>query len=139
MYASQSWVKELVTRLFKKNNEYMLSKTNSYSLEEQVIGTWVDGKPLYQRTFSATTPSSSSAAIIIDTTILDTSIIEKVVSIKGTVKSTSGLFMPINLYYSSSEFICTYYHPNGIYMLTPYKSYQNTACFITLQYTKITD
>lgn len=28
-----------------------INKQNSYSTEEQVIGTWIDGKPLYRRTY----------------------------------------------------------------------------------------
>lgn len=34
--------------------------STSYSTTEQVIGTWIDGKPLYQKTFSATTPATAN-------------------------------------------------------------------------------
>lgn len=31
----------------------------NYSFEEQVIGTWLDGKPLYQKTITVTPPSNT--------------------------------------------------------------------------------
>ena len=43
---------------------------NNYSTEEQVIGTWINGKPLYQRSFNVNTsiPYNSSRGIaILDT------------------------------------------------------------------------
>lgn len=44
MFCSKEWVKDLLTKVLKK-------KLNNYSLEEQKVGTWIDGKPLYQKTF----------------------------------------------------------------------------------------
>ena len=40
----------------------------NYSTTEQQIGTWIDGKPLYQKTFSSTTPATANtnADIITD-------------------------------------------------------------------------
>ena len=43
MIATKEWVKDLLTKVLKK-------QANNYSFtEEQKIGTWVDGKPLYQK------------------------------------------------------------------------------------------
>ena len=35
----------------KANGTGGATNTNNYSTEEQVIGTWIDGKPLYRKTF----------------------------------------------------------------------------------------
>lgn len=43
MFASKEWVKGLLSKVLKKT-------INNYSLEEQKIGTWINGKPLYQKT-----------------------------------------------------------------------------------------
>ena len=40
-------------------NIYM-SAENSYSTDEQVVGTWIDGKPLYQRTIAVTVPTTTA-------------------------------------------------------------------------------
>lgn len=38
---------------------YISKTTDNYSTNEKVVGTWVDGKPLYQKTFAIdTTPST---------------------------------------------------------------------------------
>lgn len=43
-------------------NEVKKSQSQSYSTEEQVVGTWIDGKPIYQKTYTnlgiATTPEN---------------------------------------------------------------------------------
>lgn len=37
------------------------SEAHHYSTEEQVVGTWIDGKPLYEKTVYFTTPTQSQA------------------------------------------------------------------------------
>ncbi|NBI08575.1 hypothetical protein D1641_00880 [Colidextribacter sp. OB.20] len=37
------------------------SSLETYSTEEQRIGTWIDGKPLYRKTYSSTTPNALKA------------------------------------------------------------------------------
>jgi hypothetical protein len=38
----------------------LFKPSNDYSTDEKVVGTWLDGKPLYQRTFSGTLPTIAS-------------------------------------------------------------------------------
>ena len=54
MIATKGWVKNLLGKVLKKT-------VNNYSLEEQKIGTWVDGKPLYQKTIDFTTPETADS------------------------------------------------------------------------------
>ena len=44
--------------------------STSYSTTEQVVGTWIDGKPLYQKTYSGTTPSTTSYANIFSDSVI---------------------------------------------------------------------
>lgn len=45
-------------------NSYNLSSENDYSTSEKVIGTWIDGSTLYQRTYTGTIPSSGSDVVL---------------------------------------------------------------------------
>ena len=51
-----------------------------YSLEEREVGTWVDDKPLYEKTISFTAPSGSGNHSIMDVSDLD---IDSLVNIEG--------------------------------------------------------
>lgn len=63
--------------------------TSTYSTTEQVVGTWIDGKPLYRKVYTGTiTPSSSSFAGIDIAGDVDT-----LVSCNGSVDATNNQFM----------------------------------------------
>ena len=47
---------------------------DSYSTEEKLIGTWIDGKPLYRKVFTGTTPSSAGVNTNIFTDSLFTNV-----------------------------------------------------------------
>ena len=49
------------------------SISNNYSTDEQVVGTWIDGKPLYQKTLTTTTTIPTSASWV-NITIPDSNI-----------------------------------------------------------------
>ena len=132
MYASQSWVKELVTRLFKKNNEYMLSKTCNYSLEEQVIGTWIDGRPLYERTINLGSieiiPNKTTNLEISNENISE--IIDSRFIVSSSNISDNGVTY-IDLWKNGSIFA---------YMASAgWGAYSYRTVYLTIQYTKTTD
>lgn len=62
------------------------TKVNSghvYSTEEKVVGTWIDGKPIYEISYYATSiPASSSASTILGTI----SNVDKMITINGSWK-----------------------------------------------------
>lgn len=58
-----------------------IDKANIYSTTEKIIGQWTDGRPIYQKTFSVTTPSSTTTG----TTILASSNLS---GVKDVVKMT---------------------------------------------------
>ncbi len=54
-----------VSNVAEAINSIELSKTSdNYSTEERVVGTWIDGKPLYQKVVTGTTLSSTGWASI---------------------------------------------------------------------------
>jgi len=47
--------------------DIFMNPSSDYSTNEAQIGTWINGKPLYQRTFVYTTPTTGNAAVDIGT------------------------------------------------------------------------
>ena len=65
---------EEYTRLLNSSN------ANNYSTSEQVVGTWTDGRPVYQKTFTGTGTSTGSTYYIVGQTTTLLPDIEKVVN-----------------------------------------------------------
>lgn len=108
-----------------------------YSTEEQVIGTWIDGKPLYQKTFETTTPANNTDTLIVE---LPSNCIAR--SFDGYILQSGYNHIPLNAYYSSAEFVCTYmqFNPdNGIRMKCENTQWRSSTAVITVRYTKTTD
>ena len=62
-----------------------------YSTEEREIGVWIDGRPLYQKTFRATSSSSTSTAAILAETGAGTEIVDFFGTINGARDIISNL------------------------------------------------
>jgi hypothetical protein len=76
---------------------------NNYSTTEQEIGTWIDGKKLYQKTFTGSMPTTgSSYNIDISTLGVDT-----VYDMSGMIECVGGVLFALNRTNSSSEYIAT--------------------------------
>ena len=108
-----------------------------YSTNEQVVGTWIDGKPIYQKTINFTTPSTSGTFFTIPE-IVD---ISKLVNIDGYMLPSNGWRGRINTYQSPTSF--TFWNFNEdtkqFYFSTPSSEYLSCDACVTLQYTKTTD
>lgn len=107
----------------------------NYSLEEQVVGTWIDGKPLYQKTFTGT--SSSTAGKDIDTTIADN--VERVIYVWGILDydTTNKNSIPVGYFFNSNDFIHTWTVLGNILRFRT--TYTSKPFILTVQYTKTTD
>ena len=57
--------KEGLSHFWKKVKGYMGDNQNVYSTEETRIGTWIDGKPLYQRVFQGYSPNEKGKTVSI--------------------------------------------------------------------------
>ena len=102
--------------------------SQNYSLDEQVVGTWIDGKPIYQKTFTnlsiAFSWNSSNKHAVATISPLLTNY-EHVVGIWG-LNSTSNVFLYINFSIEGSSWKLMTFTGNSVDTLT-------------IQYTKTTD
>ena len=116
----------------------------NYSTNEQIIGRWIDGKPIYQKTFTSTLPSSPSTIKDISISSLN---IETVTNIMGMMKGGSGTstsFRTIGVALGSGS---QYTDGADIWInitsdlrfRTNVSSWCNNTVYITIQYTKTTD
>lgn len=120
----------------KYNTSVLSTPENNYSTEEQRIGTWIDGKPLYQKTYNITSPSTDTDNAIVT---LDPNIFP--INWDGYLIFSTGSPIGINLYYTDSQFINTYPElvSGTIHMKAVGANYHNLSGYITLKYTKTTD
>lgn len=86
--------------------------THDYINTPQIVGTWM-GRPLYEisQEISNTTTSQFIIKTGIEVPSGKTASDVKIINIDGTIKTTSGWYMPIPYYYSSSGYI--YYSSRG--------------------------
>jgi hypothetical protein len=115
---------------------------NDFSLEEKVVGEWIDGKPLYQKTYDfGALPSSNYKEI---PTGLTNVIVR---SIQGyTYSSTSGLLLTVpslSNTKASYQLGMSVRENASVIRVHPGDDFINPSaykeCYITLQYTKTTD
>lgn len=110
------------------NTNYM--QPSLYSEEERVIGCWIDGKPLYQKTIQSTIENNVNTTHGIQN-------IDHIVDIKSIVHHTNGEIIPDGYYNNQYYF--------SICASSAYISFRNCSGFegfpvcITIQYTKTTD
>ena len=127
--------------------KYQITQNNiskdmvNYSLEEQVIGSWIDGKPLYQKTIVSTIPETEAdGATVLNTitTISDGDYIllkesyYKQGSLQGTLPTidTANNIVSICLVYSTNQ---------DIIISNSIQRYSNRTIYIVVEYTKTTD
>lgn len=67
----------------------VLSAAHTYSTTEQVVGTWIDGKPIYEKTFIGTAPSTLNTGEDVFY-VGDLSIDSMCMYIKWVAKTTAG-------------------------------------------------
>lgn len=108
-----------------------------YSTEEQIIGTWIDGKPLYQKTLSFTTASTVGANKYGDFYGCT------IVNISGGVIDGFDCFIPVNWYYDANNYFSVFGNPSNTHEGITVKTIRQSECDrparITVRYTKTTD
>lgn len=116
----------------------------NYSLDEQQIGTWIDGRPLYQKTIKVEIPTYDGTenwkAYYFPINVEN---IDWINLYSGTLqkKNTGTVFsLLINSLSGESYSISTDIENNNVAVYVGKNLYQNTyAGYITIQYTKNTD
>lgn len=115
-----------VTNVGAALDSLMLSKTSdNYSTDEKVVGTWIDGKPLYQKTFIGSI-NGNKTIILTDSNI-----------IPHNIFGVADNAYPMNVYDEGDYCLYTRYEDNSIQLIL--RKWVFSSYEITVQYTKITD
>lgn len=144
--ATQSASSFPITLQYTKTTDTPISigEDTDYSTEEKIVGTWIDGKPLYQKTIEDTVPTCETSGTLVTKIInLDSAI---------RVKKTDALVVVPNgtnvccfsSYYSSgtssSEALIVYVgSTNNLTIKNGMANQNGRPIYITIQYTKTTD
>lgn len=118
-----------------------------YSTNEQIVGTWIDGKPIYQKTITGTTGSNSDPIRIAIGASVD-----KAINISGFVNQDGAVWIPNNFWLNtiSSNYVQGFKlaifdnsqpdYPNTLVVTANvFAGMQNRPFYATIQYTKTTD
>lgn len=133
-------------------NQYSTSQTDTYSCNytnklvefsttEKVVGKWIDGKPLYQKTFSGNLTLGSGTTIS-DLTPLNYSFISfyDVTFTKVQTSNSTRYWFPV-FYESSTDYARIYIRESDRLLIALVKgsAVNELKAYVTLRYTKTTD
>ena len=131
-----------VPNLLKKLTESIsniggkVTNLTTYSTNEIKTGeTWIDGKPIYRKTYSFTIPTVNQEKLIAHN-------IENVENIWLSNKSflkTDDNCIPVNCYRDSGAYIWCLANPHNIRIKTGASGWTNNTTYVTIEYTKTTD
>jgi hypothetical protein len=113
------------------------SNMHDYSTDEQIVGTWIDGKPVYEKTYKTTFTNipQETPQNIADLSSLN---IEEIISIEGSCSYSAPPQAP--LYVNLGSFFYFYAYPNGflqfIQKFTASTSNRTYIVIATIRYTK---
>ena len=116
------------------------SSQDIYSLEEQVVGRWIDGRPIYRRIYITRLASGSGSAE--RTTVLESGItesIDSVINFRGIVNYNNvitTLPYPLDVSYLFPSLIVTE-KEISVYHNSSY--FDNAKVLLFLEFTKATD
>lgn len=119
----------------------ILSNSGTYSTSEQVIGKWIDGKPLYRRTIvQDVTANQTFQKLLTDYGINNANYIAINVgaSSQHYGSNIGAQYSPIIYYKSANDYSFANVNASGKLSIENYKSSASTY-YITIEYTKTTD
>lgn len=127
------------TDLVSAINELVAGNSNNYSTSEKVVGTWIDGKPLYQKTIACgAMPNATTKTVASGLTN------ENVNRIYGFTINSTGIVIPLPYVDVSSNsavqiHISYLTESHEIRIMTGSDRRGFSTSYVTLQYTKTTD
>lgn len=127
-------IKEYVDTKTQEAKEYTDEKL-IYSTDEKVVGTWIDGKPIYRKTYDVGNLPNTSAKDI----NYNINNLKRVISIKGN--ATDGInYIPIpNVHSTSLAAQVAVYLTSTTIKLTTGSDRTGYTGYLTIEYTKTTD
>ena len=142
-----SWADYQALSEEEKNNDTVyyipdmpVSSGESYSTEEQVIGTWIDGKPLYRRVINSTTPNVETDGTPTNKTMYITECnVETMVTLRG-IANISGVFAYSGQTWNDYSFYLNYVSNEKFIGVSLNRiTWANQPLIVILEYTKTTD
>ena len=115
------------------NLENKVNSLNVYSTDEQIVATWIDGKPIYQKTIIINNPTIAT----------DVPYAHGISNFKHLIYSNIGYSSSEGIEYAEPIHVAndfsrnSYVDSTNIYITAKGKTY--TQLRVTLQYTKTTD
>ena len=88
-----------ITKIVGINYDVVGGGTHQYSTEEQVVGKWIDGSPVYEKTFVINNPSTDNNTITHNISNLD-----MLISVSGFAKRADGYQQPFNFISNADDF-----------------------------------
>ena len=110
---------------------YSKGQNEEYSTAEQVIGTWIDGKPRYRKTIDYTIASGERTWHAIERMSNIKSLVIKEVFVIRAAEIYLNLYNNYNFYYN--------YTTEYLYEQHDMAYYEGYHMYITIEYTKTTD
>lgn len=113
-----------------------------YSTDEQIIGSWIDGKPIYQKTFSGTVSSANNISYVsigasVDTFVDGRGVLNNSVPLIGV--SNDGVSAGVSTFVNSNS-AASNKNTFGVYSKPESQSaWVGLSYYFTLCYTKTTD
>ena len=147
---TESYITLYYTKVSDTALPYRLGNENDYSTEERMVGTWIDGKPIYQKTFhddswSATITNTPTDITIIQPSELSALNIDKIILNYGSARwnNVDRITLPFNVNHPGTLVISvdTPLFVTGLHL----RGYRNANSspidnvYITILYTKTTD
>ena len=128
-----------IVMLIPQINVYSIGGIN-YSTDEQVIGTWIDGKPIYQKTFY--TADLNYNTVRENKNVGSISGIDMVVSLTGILANaskTARYQVPFPTPSSGNLTNINYDYTNNCIYFSSTTTWSDGELYVTMQYTKTTD
>ena len=149
----RDYTKSYVTLQYTKTTDSAVNMgdENDYSTTEKIIGTWVDGKPIYQKTFSTTSPVCTTNGTEVTKDVSIGANVDTIVDVKGTLINSTGATHILPAVISSTVQSNTKIpqikvngrtnnassDKNKVRISNSYADFSNLPMYITVQYTKV--
>ena len=121
------------------NNKDGTNKNENYSLEEQVIGKWIDGKNIYRKTIKIDVNNNTNYTFDAKS-ILSTNIGSIINTYGYSVVDGGETYASFPCYYTERAHLSSYMDiPTGKIHISSGEQYKTATHYLTFEYTKTTD
>lgn len=127
-----------INKIRKDGVDYNLSTNDVYSTEEQVVGTWIDGKPLYKKTLEFTKITDCQLTESLATLDIDNLVVDDAGSFFIT---DANFILPLNMSHTLDDYARVYFYKNNSSIYIEFGSVYTMSkdIYVTIKYTKTTD